>query len=130
LESAGGSPPRRANTGTIIWQFFTQPPPTLADGLRRLMAAGNRNWTARLITAWSEALYLRDRTTTAWNCIGIVRRKSGRAIRPANWPMVHAGIGFWRAVKEAPRGLKFTLANLSAVNRIAQTERRLQAAGV
>jgi catechol 2,3-dioxygenase len=77
-ESRGGSPPALGTTGLYHLAILYPTRAQLADALRRLIEA-NIPLEGASDHGVSEALYLRDRTTTASSFIGTARRTSGRA---------------------------------------------------
>ena len=83
-ESAGGRAPAPGTTGLYHVAILYPTRAELGDALRRLRKAGIPLDGAS-DHGVSEALYLRDRTTMAWSCIGIGPAKNGRGRRRASW---------------------------------------------
>ena len=83
-ESLGGSPPPPGTTGLYHVALLYPTRAALADALRRLIAAGIPLEGAS-DHGVSEALYLRDPTATASNCLGTGRARLGRKPPTGAW---------------------------------------------
>jgi catechol 2,3-dioxygenase len=88
-QSLGGSPPPAGSTGLYHLAIVYPSRAALADALRRVIAA-QIPLDGASDHGVSEALYLRDPTTTAWSCIGTGRGISGLAPLMVVWRCIRS----------------------------------------